>query len=294
MSTETQFAYDEAFSRNIGWFTRLEQQTLRRKRVAIAGMGGVGGSHLVTLARLGIGSFAISDLDVFEVGNFNRQLGATMNTVQRDKCEVMAETARAINPEMDLRSFPAGVGEANLDDFLDGVDLYVDSLDFFALAVRRAVFARCRERGIPALTAAPMGMGTSLLAFLPGRMSFEEYFCFDDSRDDEHNLIKFMVGVSPSMQQRHYLTPDSAVDLTAGRVPSTVVGVELAAGVVASYAAKLLLRRGPVLCAPRGMHFDAYRNRLIKTWRPGGNRNPLQVIMFQLLKATLRKQARAA
>src|SRR3954467_6277338 len=55
------FDYDEAFSRNIGWVTEWEQQILRTKRVAIAGMGGVGGLHLLTLARLGIGAFHISD-----------------------------------------------------------------------------------------------------------------------------------------------------------------------------------------------------------------------------------------
>ena len=49
------FDYAQAFSRNIGWVTRDEQQRLRGKRVAIAGLGGVGGVHLLTLARLGVG-----------------------------------------------------------------------------------------------------------------------------------------------------------------------------------------------------------------------------------------------
>ena len=49
------FDYDTAFTRNIGWVTPVEQQKLRRARVAIAGLGGVGGFHLLTLARLGIG-----------------------------------------------------------------------------------------------------------------------------------------------------------------------------------------------------------------------------------------------
>ena len=73
----TSFNYDEAFSRNIGWVTEAEQQSLRGKRVAIAGLGGVGGVHLLTLARLGIGRFAIADLDRFDLVNFNRQVGAT-------------------------------------------------------------------------------------------------------------------------------------------------------------------------------------------------------------------------
>ena len=52
-----EFAYSTAFSRNIGWVTMAEQEALRGKRIAIAGLGGVGGSHLLTLARLGVGHF---------------------------------------------------------------------------------------------------------------------------------------------------------------------------------------------------------------------------------------------
>jgi tRNA A37 threonylcarbamoyladenosine dehydratase len=57
------FDYFTAFERNIGWVADAEQRQLRTKRVAIAGMGGVGGFHLLTLARLGISRFAIADLD---------------------------------------------------------------------------------------------------------------------------------------------------------------------------------------------------------------------------------------
>ncbi len=59
----TTFDYDIAFERNLGWLTRPEQQALRRKLVAIAGLGGVGGLHLLTLARQGIGRFHIAEFD---------------------------------------------------------------------------------------------------------------------------------------------------------------------------------------------------------------------------------------
>src|SRR5690349_17939081 len=89
----SRFSYDEAFSRNLGWFADYEQQALRGKTVAIAGMGGVGGVHLLTLARLGVANFRIADLDRFEVANFNRQVGATMSTLGRAKVDVLAEMA---------------------------------------------------------------------------------------------------------------------------------------------------------------------------------------------------------
>jgi hypothetical protein len=56
------------------------------------------------------------------------------------------------------------------------VDLYIDGLDFFAFDARTMVFAECAKRGIPASTVAPLGMGAALLNFLPGHMTFKEYF----------------------------------------------------------------------------------------------------------------------
>lgn len=286
------FDYDAAFSRNVGWVTAAEQAQLRGKRIAIAGMGGVGGVHLLTLARLGIGAFNISDFDTFDFVNFNRQAGAVMAAVGRPKVDVLAEMARDINPELDIRKFPEGVSPANLDDFLKGVDLYVDGLDFFAFAARRATFAACHRLGIPAVTAAPLGMGTAVLSFLPGQMSFEEYFCLDGC-DEEEMAIRFLLGLSPAMLQRGYLADPSRVNLAERRGPSTIAACQLCAGVTATEAVKILLGRGPVLAAPHGYQFDAYRNRYVRTWRPGGNRNPLQRIGLAIARRQLRRMKQA-
>ena len=170
------FSYDQAFSRNLGWVTAAEQAILRHKRIAIAGLGGVGGSHLITLARLGIGAFNSADFDSFEIHHFNRQAGALVSSMGQPKVDVLARMALDVNPELRLKTFPQGVGDENLAGFLDDVDLYVDGLDYFALDVRQKVFEACAERRIPALTAAPLGMGVALLNFLPGSMTFEDYF----------------------------------------------------------------------------------------------------------------------
>jgi len=179
------FDYDTAYARNIGWVTTAEQQVLRRKRIAIAGLGGVGGAHLLTLARLGIGRFHIADFDTFDLANMNRQAGALMSTLGRSKAEVLAGMARDINPEVEIDVFDEGVTSANLDAFLEGVDLYVDGLDFFAFSARNDVFAACARKAIPATTAAPLGMGAALLTFAPGRMTFEEYFRWNGCSEEE-------------------------------------------------------------------------------------------------------------
>lgn len=275
------FDYDEAFSRNIGWLTRQEQAGLRRKRVAIAGLGGVGGAHLLTLCRLGIGSFHLADLDRFELANFNRQVGATLSTLDAPKLDVMIRQARDINPELEITGFAEGVTTDNIDRFLEGVDVYLDGLDFFVLELRRRVFAACRERGIPAVTAAPLGMGAAVLSFLSGGMSFDEYFRFADGPQAEAPL-RFLLGLAPARLQMGYLADPSAVDFASQRGPSTGMACQICAGVAATEVLKILLGRGPVRGVPRGYHFDAYRQRLARTWRPGGNRNPWQRLLIAL------------
>jgi molybdopterin/thiamine biosynthesis adenylyltransferase len=280
------FNYEKAFSGNIGWITASELQTLRSKRVAIAGLGGVGGSHLLTLTRLGIGAFNISDFDAFDIVNFNRQAGAMMSTLGRRKAEVLSEMARAINPELSLNVFDKGIAEQNLDAFLNGVDIYVDSLDFFAFDARRAIFAACAQRNIPAITAAPLGMGAAMMNFLPGGMTFEQYFRWDGCSEEEMAL-RFLLGMSPRLIQRSYLADPKALDLKSHRGPSTPMACEICAGMAATEALKILLKRGKVIAAPHGVQFDAYLNRLVKTWRPGGNRNPLQRIMLRIAAALI-------
>ena len=277
------FDYDTAFVRNLGWVTRHEQQRLRHSRVAIAGMGGVGGSHMLTLARLGIGAFTVADFDVFELHNMNRQAGAMASTLGHPKVDTVSRLAQDINPELDVTRFAEGVTEDNVDAFLEGADVYVDGLDFFALEIRRTVFAKCRERGIPAVTAAPLGMGAALLVFTSDSPGFDDYFRLEGQSPGEQAL-RFAMGLAPTSQQFSYLAEAGHLDLEQQRGPSTAMGCELCAGVVATEVLKLILNRGKVRPVPWVTHFDAYLGRLRRTWRPGGNGNPLNRLYLALAR----------
>ncbi|MBW9263217.1 MAG: ThiF family adenylyltransferase, partial [Candidatus Thiodiazotropha sp. (ex. Lucinisca nassula)] len=240
-----------------------------------------GGSHLLTLTRLGIGRFNLADFDRFAVENFNRQTGANLNTVGKPKLDTMIDAALAINPQLDIKPFPDGVKADQAEAFLQGCDLYLDGLDFFAMTARRAVFAACNEMELPAVTAAPLGMGSALLCFLPGEMSFEAYFQLEGVNEYQQYL-RFLVGLAPARLHQAYLVEPQRIDLLAKRGPSTAMGCEICAGFAASQVLKLLLGRGAVTAAPWGLQFDAYENRLAKTWRPGGNRHPLQRLAIWL------------
>lgn len=280
------FDYDRAFSRNIGWVTRHEQARLQRARIAIAGLGGVGGAHLLTLCRLGLQDYAIADFDRFEVHNFNRQAGAFVSTLGVPKAQALARMARDINPQARIDVYDEGVTPENVERFLKGVDVYVDGIDFFAMPARRLLFNACTRLGIPAVTAAPLGMGVSLLVFLPGGTSFEDYFRLEGHPPQEQ-YARFIAGLSPAMLQRHYLADPEAVNFAQQRGPSTIMACELCAGVTATTVLKVLLGRGEVRAAPWAMQFDAYSQKLRYTWRPGGNAHPLQWLMLKLIRPRL-------
>lgn len=269
------FSYDQAFDRNIGWISSEEQGLLRTKRVAIAGLGGVGGFHLLTLARLGIGRFSLAEFDTFDLVNFNRQAGASMDTIGRDKLGVMCEQARGINPELKVRMFADGVHERNVAEFLDGADLYVDGLDFFAFDARQLVFSKCEELGIPIVTVAPLGMGAALLNFVPGEMTFEDYFRFGDHSEAE-KALRFFIGLAPARLQMEYLVDPSRVDLVGKRGPSSIIGCMLCAGIAGAEAIKILTGRGDVRAAPWSLQYDSFLNRLTRLYRSSGNDHPRQ------------------
>jgi molybdopterin/thiamine biosynthesis adenylyltransferase len=287
-----QFDAEIAFSRTLGLVTPEEMQTLHQKTAAIAGLGGVGGSHLLTLTRLGIGGFHLAEFDTFGLENFNRQAGATMDTIGRKKIEVMEEAARQVNPELRIRTFPDGVNRGNVNAFLEGVDIYVDSLDYFAFEARTMIFKGCLEKAIPAVSAGPLGMGVALLNFLPGGMSFDDYFDWQDGDSEIEKAIKFLVGLAPSLPHRHSLVDRRYVNLQARKGPSTPMACELCAGFAGTEVMKILLKRGKVRAAPHSLHFDAYLEKFYsrKIWF--GNRNPWQKLKIAITRRMLMKTAR--
>lgn len=287
------FVYDEAFDRNIGWLSAAEQSILRAKTVAIAGAGGVGGSHALTLARLGVGGFRIADPDVFELANFNRQAGARVSTLGEPKAKVIAAAVEDINPTARVQSYVAAITAANVAEFLDGVDLYVDGLDFFVPEARQLLFARCAELGIPAITAAPLGMSVAYLVFMPGGMTFERYFGMA-GRAEQEQLLRFLMGLAPRMLHRRALADPSRVSLGGHRGPSTPMAVELCAGVVGVEAVKILTGRGKVYAAPWYHQFDPFSERWVRKRAWLGARNPLFRLKCWLGKRILSGMARSA
>ncbi len=277
----TPFNYSEAFSRNIGLLSTDEQAKLREFTIAIPGMGGVGGAHLISLVRQGFEKFKVADLDVFELKNFNRQYGANMNTLGQEKVHVMKEEALKINPNCQIEIFNSGITPENIDIFLHDAHLTVDALDAFEVDARRMLYNESLKRYIPVVTAGPIGFGTAFLIFMPGGPNFDDYFAVKDSMSYHEKLIAFFVGLLPKMLQRSYL---KGTNLNEKRGPSSIGAINLCAGVVAIQALKILLKRGTIHAVPYYHQFDVMRDRYVLGRMSFGNRNPLQQIKIRLAR----------
>ncbi|MCB1877940.1 MAG: ThiF family adenylyltransferase [Chromatiales bacterium] len=280
---DSAFDFDRAFSRNLGLMQPDEQQKIRSARVAIPGLGGVGGAHLLTLARMGVANFTIADFDVFELHNFNRQAGATLSALHRPKAEVMDQLVRDINPDADIRIFGEGINANNIDAFLEGVDVVIDGLDFFAVEARQILHAACWDKGIPAVMAGPIGASTAYIVFQPGHMSWHDYFAMDLATNITEKFILFAIGNAPAGTHVSYMDA-KYVRLDEKRGPSLSLAVQLCSGAAAGEAMKLILGRGKIYPAPWFHQYDVYKCLYVRRKLRWGNRGPMQRLKFKMLR----------
>ena len=282
------FSYSEAFSRNLGLISLDEQRRLKESLIVIAGCGGVGSAHAHTLARLGFSRFRLADPDEYGVGNFNRQIAATMNTLGRNKAEATADLIRSINPEAEIEVYQNGINGENIASFVVDADLVVDGIDFFCFGIRQMLFSEARRQMTSAMTAAPLGFSGAFLHFDPQGMSFDEYFNIRQGDSYYQSMVSFILGLSPGALHLPYMDI-SGVDPETGVGPSSSVGVQMASCLLGAQAVKHLLGRPGIYCAPHYVQFDAYRLKSVSGRLYFGNRHPLQRLKRVLLKSKLRE-----
>ena len=149
----------DQFSRTRLLLGEAALEKLAKCRVAVFGVGGVGGYVCEALARSGVGAFDLVDDDQVALTNLNRQIIATHSTLGRDKVEVMAERMRDINPAVDVRPRRCFFLPENADEFpFDEYDYVVDAVD--TVAAKLALIEKARAHGVPVISA--MGAGNKL------------------------------------------------------------------------------------------------------------------------------------
>ncbi len=134
-------------------------EKLKKARVAVFGVGGVGGYTVEALARSGVGSLELIDKDVVSLSNINRQIIALHSTVGKKKTEVAAARARDINPDICVTVRNSFFLPENADEFdFSSYDYVVDAID--TVSGKIALIERAQAAGVPVISS--MGAGNKL------------------------------------------------------------------------------------------------------------------------------------
>lgn len=150
---------DNQFSRTELVYGEGTIEKLSGKRVAVFGIGGVGGYVCEALVRSGVQAFDLIDSDKISLTNINRQIIALHSTVGRSKTEVMKERMLDINPDVDVRIHNKFFLPDNADEFPFGeYDYVVDAVD--TVAAKLEIITRCQAMGVPVISS--MGAGNKL------------------------------------------------------------------------------------------------------------------------------------
>lgn len=149
----------EQFSRTELLIGEEAVKNLANCRVAVFGVGGVGGYVCEALVRSGVGAFDLIDSDTVALSNLNRQIIATHSTVGRYKTEVMKERMLDINPDVDVTIHNCFFLPENADDFpFDSYDYVVDAVD--TVTAKIALVMKAKEHNVPIISS--MGAGNKL------------------------------------------------------------------------------------------------------------------------------------
>lgn len=169
------------FDRQLRYFSDLSRQggatpsecqaRLREARVAVLGVGGLGGRVALELACCGVGELWLIDGDQVEESNLNRQIQYTEADIGRLKVEATAERLRAFNSGVKVKSVARRVeSQAHLAEFIGGADIVVDAADWPAHEIEYWCNAACFEAGIPYIAMShfpPIGRAGPL--YVPGQ-----------------------------------------------------------------------------------------------------------------------------
>jgi adenylyltransferase/sulfurtransferase len=142
---------------------RAGQEKLRRSKVAIVGLGGLGSAAALYLALAGVGYLRLIDQDTVELHNLHRQVLYSLSDLKFPKVEAAAKRVKKINPEVTVEAIPENVRETNVEKIIGNVDCVVDGLD--NMRTRYLLNKTCVKNRIPYVFAAAIGIEGHLSVF---------------------------------------------------------------------------------------------------------------------------------
>ena len=206
---------DVRYARNVPALSEEECRTLQKKQVCVIGCGGLGGTIIELLARIGVGGLIVVDGDVFDETNLNRQLLATEAVLGANKAKAAAERVFSVNPNVSVTPVDAFITEHNALSILDGCDLVIDALD--STEARRILAAACAEKSLVLVHGAISGWGAQVTVVAPGSGVFDKLYPPRSAKAPKKGSLSFIAAGCACVQAAE------AVKLLSGR-PSSLAG----------------------------------------------------------------------
>ncbi|MFH1367167.1 MAG: ThiF family adenylyltransferase [Patescibacteria group bacterium] len=257
--------YQKMSSRNIGILTNKEQGILKRSTVAIAGVGGIGGFTAERLVRLGIGYIKIADPELFEPTNLNRQFGCYQSTLNKNKAIVIGRILKDINPFLKLDIYSEGINKANVGGFIKGSNVVIEEVDYNALEATQLLHRECRREKIHIITSFAVGFGCSVFIFSPTGISLDKFLKESISTKGVTQYRLSPQKICP--MKLSYIPKTTSKKILSGKqefMPTISPGVALASVVVATEAAKIILRKKSTVAAPNYYFVDLFNHKITK------------------------------
>ena len=167
MVTRLPFDPDVLYSRKIVLpeLGRHGQNKLRRSKVSIVGLGGLGSASALYLALAGVGYLRLVDQDTVELHNLHRQILYDLDDLRYPKVEIAARRIQRVNPSVEVEAISENVREGNVEGLIEGMDCVVDGLD--NMETRYLLNRSCVKHEVPYVFGAAIGIEGNLSVFAP-------------------------------------------------------------------------------------------------------------------------------
>ena len=185
------------YVRNLQALSEAECNTLRTKKVAVIGCGGLGGYLIEMLARLGVGAILAVDGDVFEETNLNRQLLSAPDMIGKSKAQAAYDRVKRINSEVAVSCASVFLNEENAASLIDGYDVVLDGLD--NINSRKVLAEACGKLGIPYVFGGIQGWVAQAAIAMPGDGLIQRLYPEDVEVVDQ-SALSFTPALCASMQ----------------------------------------------------------------------------------------------
>ncbi|MEN2974236.1 MAG: HesA/MoeB/ThiF family protein [Candidatus Caldarchaeales archaeon] len=192
------------------------QERLKKGKVAVVGVGGLGCPAATLLAAMGVGYIRLIDRDIVERSNLHRQHLYTYKDIGYPKVEIAAKRLKELNPYIEIDPLPVSIDESTAIDVLRDVDVVVDGLDSFK--ARRAVNNACYKLSIPYVYASAIETYGAIMTIVPEKGPCLE--CLFPNVSDSELPTCAIVGVHPSVLQiLSGIEVYEAVNILTGKTP---------------------------------------------------------------------------